>query len=75
MVVGDDGWGTEILPNGERVRWWIGFTEKPLDADYLKGISILARDKMVQRPFMFERARGATGQLGQEYLVGEVEAN
>ncbi len=75
VVVGDDGWGAETLPNGERVRWWIGFTEKPLDADYLKGISILARDKMVQRPFMFERARGATGQLGQEYLVGEVEAN
>ena len=75
VVVGDDGWGTEALSNGQEVRWWIGFTERPLDADYLKGISILARDKMVQRPFMFERARGATGQLGQEYLVGEVIAN
>ena len=74
IVVCDD-WGTETLPNGEEVRWWIGFTENPLDADYLKGISILARDKMVQRPFMFERSRGVTGQLGQEYLVGEVEAN
>lgn len=75
VVVDSDGWGTEVLSNGERVHWWIGFTEKPLEADYLKGISILARDKMVQRPFMFERARGAEGQLGQEYLVGEVEAN
>ena len=75
VTVDTDGWGVEELTNGEEVRWWIGFTEKPLDADYLKGISILARDKMVQRPFMFERARGAEGQLGQEYLVGEVEAN
>ena len=75
VIVGNDGWGMETLSNGEEVRWWIGFTEKPLDADYLKGISILARDKMVQRPFMFERSRGAEGQLGQEYLVGEVEAN
>ena len=75
IVVDSDGWGTETLPNSEEVRWWIGFTEKPLAADYLKGISILARDKMVQRPFMFERSRGAEGQLGQEYLVGEVEAN
>ena len=75
VVVDTDGWGTETLPNGERVRWWIGFTEKPLSADYLKGISILARGKMVQRPFMFERSRGVQGQLGQEYLVGEVEAN
>ena len=75
VVVDTDGWGTETLPNGEGVRWWIGFTEKPLSADYLKGISILARGKMVQRPFMFERSRGVQGQLGQEYLVGEVEAN
>ena len=75
VIVDSHGWGTEKLSNGEQVRWWIGFTEKPLQADYLKGISILARDKMVQRPFMFERARGAEGQLGQEYLVGEVEAN
>lgn len=75
VIVDSDGWGTETLTNGEVVRWWIGFTEKPLQADYLKGISILARDKMVQRPFMFERARGAQGQLGQEYLVGEVQAD
>ena len=75
VIVGADGRGTETLPNGEEVRWWIGFTEKPLPADYLKGISILARDKMVQRPFMFERSGGVEGQLGQEYLVGEVEAN
>ena len=75
VIVDSDGWGTEYLANGEEVRWWIGFTEKPLQADYLKGISILARDKMVQRPFMFERSRGAEGQLGQEYLVGEVIAN
>ena len=75
VTVDANGWGIEALQNGEEVRWWIGFTEKPLDADYLKGISILARGKMVQRPFMFERARGAEGQLGQEYLVGEIEAN
>ena len=75
VTVDADGWGIEKLANDEEVRWWIGFTEKPLQADYLKGISILARDKMVQRPFMFERARGAEGQLGQEYLVGEVEAD
>ena len=75
VIVDADGWGAETMPNGEKVRWWIGFTEKPLEADYLKGISILARDKMVQRPFMFERSGGVEGQLGQEYLVGEVEAN
>ena len=55
--------------------WWIGFTPKPLEAEYLRGISILGRGKLLQRPFMFERAQGVRGQLGQEYVVGEVEAD
>ena len=75
LVISDDGWGTETLDNGEEVRWWIGFTPLPLDAEYLRGISILGRKKMLQRPFMFERAGGVSGQIGQEYIVGEVEAD
>ena len=75
VAVGNDGWGTETLPSGEAVHWWIGFTPKPLDAEYLRGISILANGKLVQRPFMFERAQGVRGQLGQEYIVGEVIAD
>ena len=74
VVIGDDGWGTETLSDGNEVRWWIGFTAKPLEAEYLRGISILGRRKMLQRPFMFARAGGTSGQLGQEYIVGEVEA-
>jgi hypothetical protein len=70
-----DGWAVQTLENGEQVRWWIGFTAKPIEEDYLKGISVLARGKMAQRPFSFERSQGTTGQLGQEYLVGEVQAD
>ena len=36
---------------------------------------MLARGKMVQRPFLFARSQGVTGQLGQEYLIGEVQAD
>ncbi len=75
IAVEPDGWGRETLPNGQEVRWWIGFTERPLEAEFLRGISILARGKLLQRPFMFERSRGAEGQLGQEYIVGEVSAD
>ena len=75
VQVGDDDWGTEKLPSGQEIRWWIGFTPKPLEAEYLRGISILGRGKLLQRPFMFERAQGAHGQLGQEYVVGEVVAD
>lgn len=74
VQVGNDGWGTEALPSGKEIRWWIGFTPLPLEAEYLRGISILGRKKLLQRPFMFERAQGVRGQLGQEYVVGEVIA-
>lgn len=74
-TVDNRGWGIENLDSGQEVRWWIGFTPKPLEAEYLRGISILSRGKMLQRPFMFERAQGVRGQLGQEYVVGEVVAD
>jgi len=70
-----DGWAIENLPDGNQVRWWIGFTPKPLEEESFQGVSILARGKMAQRPFMFGRSQGVEGQLGQEYLVGEVVAD
>lgn len=70
----ENGWAIEQLGVGQEVRWWIGFTENTLRDDAQQGISILTRGKMAQRPFKFERGGGVTGQLGQEYLVGEVVA-
>lgn len=70
----EDGWVVDMV-DGKPVRWWMGFTEKPLDEEGVQGISVLARGKMAQRPFKFEKVQGTTGQLGQEYLVGEVEAD
>lgn len=72
--VDTDGWGVENLKSGRQVRWWIGFTPEPIKEEFLRGISISSRGKMLQRPFMFERAGGTSAQIGQEYLVGEVEA-
>ena len=74
VVTTEDGWAIEQVA-GQRVKWWVGFTEKPLSDESALGISVLARGKMVQRPFLFQRAHGATGQLGQQYLVGEVQAD
>lgn len=71
----EGGWAVQTLANGEEIKWWIGFTDKPIEEDYLKGVSVLARGKLAQRPFSFERSQGTTGQLGQEYLVGEVQAD
>ena len=71
----DDDWAVEELVDGRRVRWWIGFTEKPLADESQRGISVIARGKMAQRPFHFERVGGVSNQLGLEYMVGEVEAD
>ena len=71
----DGDWAVEELSDGRRVSWWIGFTEKPLEEESHRGISVIARGKMAQRPFLFQRAQGVSGQLGQEYLVGEVRAD
>lgn len=73
-TLGEDGWGEDLI-GGKKVRWWIGFTDKPLDDESMLGISVLARGKMAQRPFKFEHSLGTEGQLGLEYLVGEVEAD
>ncbi len=70
----DSDWAVETV-DGKEIRWWMGFTEKPLDEEGVQGISVLARGKMAQRPFKFEKVQGTTGQLGQEYLVGEVVAD
>lgn len=79
VTVAEDGWAEEEIDSEEAsskpVRWWIGFTEKPLTDQSLQGISVLARGKQVHRPFMFQRSQGVEGQLGQEYLIGEVQAD
>lgn len=71
----DGGWAIEELADGRPVRWWIGFTEKPLSDENQRGISVLARGKMAQRPFHFEKVGGISNQLGLEYMVGEVKAD
>jgi len=83
IEVSDDGWAIEEIPYPteddpdatREVRWWLGFTKTPIPDEDMRGVSILARGKLAQRPFMFERALGTTGQLGQEYLIGEVSAD
>lgn len=68
-------WAQDTIDGDKQVLWWIGFTEKPLPEAHQQGISIIANGKMAQRPFKFERGSGTEGQLGQEYLVGEMIAD
>jgi len=71
----EDGWVRETIDGDKEVRWWMGFTPKPVNVEGEQGISVLSRGKLVQAPFIFRRFQGTEGQIGQEYLVGEVQAD
>lgn len=78
VEIAEDGWASQTIAyHGEQVpvRWWIGFTKTPIPEEDMRGISVLARGKQAQRPFTFGSSLGTEGQLGQEYLVGEVQAD
>ena len=66
---------TEYVPGFGRVEWWMGFTEKPIPQEEARGIVVLVRGKLAQAPFFFDQTRGTVGQLGLQYLTGEVHAD
>jgi len=69
------GLGTDEVTGAGAIRWWVGFTEKPIPDDEARGISVLARGKLVQAPFYFDLSGGAHGQHGMQYMTGEVQAD
>lgn len=71
----DGGWGVDVLPNGERVRWRVYFAKKPIPEEELRGVAVFANGKLVQNPFFFRLVRGTNGQHGQAYMFGQVQAD
>lgn len=71
---GED-WGAEEVQGVGTVRWWVGFTKEPIRDEEARGISVLARGKLVQQPFFFDLSGGAYGQHGMQYMTGEVRAD
>ncbi len=71
----EDGWEDDQVPGLGAIRWWAGFTEKPIPHDDARGIAVFARGKLVQRPFFFDLSGGTQGQHGMQYLSGEVIAD
>ena len=70
-----EGLGADEVPGAGTIRWWVGFTKKPIPDDEARGISILARGKLAQAPFYFDLSGGAHGQHGMQYMTGEVHAD
>ena len=72
---GEDGWGADTLPNGKSVKWRVWFAKKPIPEEDLRGVAVFANGKMVQSLFFFRLARGMSGQHGQAYMFGQVQAD
>jgi len=70
-----NGWGADFLPSGQMVRWKMHFYKTPIQEDELRGLSIYSKGKLAQSPFFFNVAGGLSGQHGQQYVSGQVEAD
>lgn len=75
ITMQDDWWGVEQIPSAGTVKWWIGFTKKPIPEDESRGVTVLARGKLAQNPWFFQLSGGAWGQFGLQYMTGEVQAD
>ena len=76
LVITDDGWGEEILPNdGNKIRWQIVFYKDPVDDQELSGVAVFAGGKVAELPFFFGITGGSGAQWAQSYMSGRVEAD
>lgn len=75
LVIDENGWGTETLSNDRQIKWRFNFFKETVDDEELRGISIFARGKLVQKPFFFNLSGGLGGQHGQQYMSGQVIAD
>lgn len=71
----NDGFASEDVPGVGPVKWWVGFTEKPIANEDARGIAVVVRGKMAQTPFFFHLSGGVHGQHGMQYMTGEVVAD
>ena len=67
-------WNTEKVPGAGTIKWWVGFTEKPIADEEARGIVVFARRKLAQAPWFFGMSGGTFGQHGMQYMTGEVQA-
>lgn len=75
MEIDFEGWGSEDIGGGRKIRWRFQFYKDTIKEDELRGISVFAHGKLAQQPFTFNIVGGISGQQGLEYLSGRVEAD
>jgi hypothetical protein len=68
-------WNNENIEDAGKIKWWIGFSEKPISIEEARGIVVFARGKLAQAPWFFDISGGTYGQHGLQYMTGEVQAD
>lgn len=68
-------WNSEDVKGAGTIKWWVGFTQKPIPTDEARGIVVFARGKLAQAPWFFDISGGTYGQHGMQYMTGEVQAD
>lgn len=72
----NNGWGKTLLPSGAEIKWWIGFTDKPIQVEGVQGVSVITRGRVSQDPWDFGLSSGGThNQWGLRYMTGEIIAD
>ena len=59
----------------DAIAWRVRFTKEPIDTEELRGVSVFCGIKLAQTPFFFNLSGGLSGQHGQQYMSGQVQAD
>ena len=70
----ENGVGIEKIGDDE-IQWRIRFTEGTIGSEELRGVSVFCGIKVAQTPFFFNLSGGLSGQHGQQYMSGQVQAD
>lgn len=72
----ENGEENVTLEDGTRVRYWYGFSKKPIRETELRGFVICARERTAQGPpFFFDVEGTASGQHSTRYVTGAISAD
>ena len=69
-----NGIGYEKIDDDE-IEWQIKFIKDPISTEELRGVSVFCGIKVAQTSFFFNLSGGLRGQLGQQYVSGQVRAD
>lgn len=68
-------WTKETVEGFGEIEYWCGFLKAPIHDSELRGVSCFARERVAQfTPFVFNLTGGINGQVGLEYLTGQLKA-